>query len=365
MSSPEIPSFTHEKREFPLEFYITDHSAKHAHTGTPEQLRRVYGDIRKDGIESVRNDWDWDKIEPAANQFSEEHLERYGSSKQIMEEVGLHSPTIILSNPPAWAKELYKSNKEGFFQAYRQYAERVRERLVQLGGEKISKIQVLNELNNGIYTPIEVEDVGRMCDITREVFAEYNPDLKLMATVLASNTTKFVGTPIEQFLPKLKVIKDKFDIIAVDYYPGLWHFDMKDAPSLKPNELFKHAVKQLGLLKTVFEEIATWDKAYELGEVGIPTKLLWGGERGQRYFYDAFFRAFKHLMADLRNRNLALPTRVGFYESVDEPPQDLKGKILRNTPFPEFDLGVRTAEGKEKAVTPRLKEIIQYLRSPL
>ena len=36
-----------------------------------------------------------------------------------MEEVGLDAPTIILSNPPKWAVELYRKDKEKFFEEYR------------------------------------------------------------------------------------------------------------------------------------------------------------------------------------------------------------------------------------------------------
>jgi len=46
------------------------------------------------------------------------------------------------------------------------------------------------------------------------------------------------------------------------------------------------------------EEVAGWGVDYEIGETGLPSKLPWAGEKSQRYFYDAFFRAFKHLLVD-------------------------------------------------------------------
>ena len=42
-----------ESQKFDLEFYITDHSADNADTGNPEKLRELYGDVKKDGVESV------------------------------------------------------------------------------------------------------------------------------------------------------------------------------------------------------------------------------------------------------------------------------------------------------------------------
>lgn len=371
-----------QERGFDFKFYVTDHSADHKDTGSPEKLRELYGDIKRDGVESVRYDWRWNMIEPEAGDFSKEHLARYGKAKEIMEEVGLEEPTIILSNPPKWAIELYKTDKERFYDEYRKYVEEVRDTLLESGSDrKIETIQILNELNNKVYTPVEVEDLPRMCELTREVFKEYNPDIKLMATLLASNTTRLVGTPIEKYLPEFKKIKDNFDIIAVDYYPGLWHLKTEGAKSWRPKEIFKNMVTQLGLLKESFEEIATWNKEYELGEVGSPTNAPWGSEKGQRYFHDAFFRAYKHLMVDMRSRGLKLPSRVGFYESIDEPPRTRLGKFLRKaTPFPEHDMGVRGVTGKRKMVlqgSPHLSEeeraqqpsqlskVIRYMRAPM
>ncbi len=370
-----------KERGFDIEFYVTDHSPDNPDTGSPEKLRELYTDIKRDGVQSVRYDWHWRNVEPEAGKYSDEHLERYKAAKEIMQEVGLEAPTIILSNPPKWAVELYKTDKGKFYEEFRKYAEQVRNSLAQAGGEKISKIQILNELNNKVYTPVETADLPRMCEIAREVFREYNPDAKLMATLLASNTTKLVGTPIEQYLPEFKKVKDNFDIIAVDYYPGTWHLDIKNPKSWSPKEIFKNMVKQMGLLRSVFEEISAWGKEYELGEVGLPTKLPWGGEKSQRYFYDAFFRAYKQMMVDFRSRGKKLPSRVGFYQAIDEPPRSILSRVLRaTTPFPEHDFGVRKSSGRRKFVLQgsprlpkdertraqsRLSKIISYLRAPM
>jgi hypothetical protein len=109
-----------------------------------------------------------------------------------------------------------------------------------------------------------------------------------------------------------------------------------------------------------------------------------GGERKQRYFYDVFFRALKHLLNNLREKGVALPSQAGFYEAVDEPPDTITKKIVRKTtPFPEHDFGMRrTAKegisrklilkgnlhksaadsGEEKS---QLANIIRYMNVPM
>jgi hypothetical protein len=309
-------------------------------------------------------------------------LERYRQAKEIMAETGLKEPTIILSDIPEWAKDLYKKDKEKFFEEYAKYVAEVKRSLDASGGEKISTVQILNELNNSVYTPVKAEDLPRLCQITRDALRDYNPDIKLLGTLLASNTTWLVGTPIKRYLLEFKKVKDSFDSVAVDYYPGMWHLSPKNAESPLPSDLYKAMMKNTELLRTTFEEIATWGKDYELGEVGMRTNApLMGGEKAQRYFYDVFFRAFKKMLLDFESRGTKLPSRVGFYEAMDELPKTLVKKLARKlTPFPEHDMGMRGPSGERKAIlrgsphvpevegaaqTSQLRKIINYLRTPL
>jgi hypothetical protein len=412
-----------KKRGFDIDFYVTDHSADHEDTGSPEKLRELYGDIKKDGIESIRFDCHWDKLEPNEGEFNAALMARYIRATEIMREVGLKESTIILSNPPKWAKELYESDKEKFFQAYQEYVGRVKDGLASSGGETVTTIQVLNELNNSVYTPVAVEDLPRMCDITREVFQDYNPNLKLMASLLAANFPDRIkwatlgnvsfGTHITQYLRDFKKVKDSFDVIAVDYYPGIWHlapgnFDsmklgdmykalsknqpvskkMKDRYKAAEKDLYKAMIKNMDLLKSSFEEIAKWGKEYELGEVGMrtnPSALGTGvDEKGQRYFYDVFFREFKKMMLQLEEQGLPLPSRVGLYEAIDEPATTILQKIAGRLPAPftspENAMGMRTADGQRKMILrgapkakpeqrsqqpSQLKKIISYMRAPV
>lgn len=370
--------------EFNIDVFVTDHSPDNPDTGSPEKLRRLYKDVARDGVDRVRYDFHWGKLENQPGEFDSGLMERYEDAKRAQEESGLEEPIIILSNPPKWAVEIYKQGeKEEFFEFFKEYVEEVKEALKQAGGKKITTVQILNELNNKQYTLVAVADIPRLCQITREVFKDYNPNLKLMATVNANSLAKFVGSDAKEFLPELKKIKGSFDRIAIDNYPGTWHFpsnagldkdlDFSQWPPTKG--VFKQLVKQLDYLKEVLEEVATWDVDYDIGEVGLPSKLPWGGEKSQRYFYDAFFRELKHLLVDFRKRGLKLPSAVGLYEAIDEPPRNLMGKILDKTPYPEHRFGMRTGEGDRKMVLrgrqgkekgpSQLSKIIEYLRAPM
>ncbi|MDD4989034.1 MAG: hypothetical protein PHV42_01225 [Candidatus Pacebacteria bacterium] len=380
-------------KPFHLKFYVTDHSPDDSDAGNPEQLRNLYEDIKKDGITSVRYDWRWNKIAPKEKGFDQESLVRYAQAAEIMREVGLEAPTIVLSSIPQWALDLYKTDKEKFFEEYRNYAEQVKNQLAksrETTGETVSRIQVLNELNNTVYTPIEGEDIAKLCDMTREVFQEYNSDIKLVGTLFAGNLPQAIskatfnrvklGTEIEEYLETRKEVLEHFDVLAIDYYPGMWHIPLGEKA-----ENGKEIFKQLGLLQKVMEKVAEMGKEYEIGEVGIQTNIPLIGEKHnedrQRYFYDVFFRAFKKVLLDMQERGIQLPEKVGLYEAVDEEPKNITGKMLRNlTPFPEHDMGMRKGNltrkeilkgnrhvSKEKrAETPsQLSKIIHYMDSPV
>jgi hypothetical protein len=392
---PETSPKKETEKPFKFSFYVTDHSPDNTDTGDPTRLRELYSDVKKDGIESVRYDWRWKNIEPTQGQTNQEQVKRYSSAVSAMKEVGLKEPIVVLSSMPDWAKKLYAEDKSKFFDAYRQYLGSVKTGLQSVEGSKVSTFQVLNELNNPVFTPIEdPQDLARICQMTREVFQDYNPDLKIMVSVLANTMpegSRSMGFSenIRTFLPKLEQIKDAVDIIGIDYYPGAWQRPISEGNRftnavkrlvLPGKEAYKEMFSDMSLFKEVAEKVASWGKDYELGETGFPVKgAYWGNERRQRYFYDAFFRHFKHLMIDFQQRGIKLPDRLGLYQAINEAPRNLVGKIMRKTPFPEFNWGMKGDRGERRAILrgnlhtgeaytggeSRLSRIIHYMNAPM
>jgi len=395
----EVPPVEHKSEQtakktkpLDLKFFVTDHSADNADTGNPEKLKELYEDIKKDGITSVRYDWRWNNIEPQKGECNDELLDRYGQAVEIMHEAGLESPTVIFSSIPDWALKLYKEDKEVFFDAYRNYVKEVASglsRIREKTGEDITRFQILNELNNLVYTPIDSHDLPQLCAITREELREYNPDIKLVASIFAGNLPKVIervtlgkvkmGIYIEEYLRDYKDALGDFDVYSIDYYPGMWHI-----PATEARENKKEIFKQLGLLQSTMTEIASWNKEYELDEVGMQTNIPLMSDAHnqdrQRYFYDVFFRTFKQMLLDIQRKVISLQTRVGLYEAIDEPPKNVTGKILRKiTPFPEHDMCLRKGDMSRKEILQgnrhipaeedrgqsQLHKIIEYMNSPV
>ncbi len=397
---PEVRKGDTEKlmeKGFDIHVYITDHSADARFNRSPQMIMDVYTTLKEAGVQSIRSDWRWNTLQPEQGRLDTDQLERYFRAKQISDQAGLDAPTVILSSPPKWASDLYKSGKKSEFESsFRTYAQTVKAALDEAGGERVTKIQIMNEVNTNIFSPVATEDLPRLCEITRDVFGQ---DAKLMATFIASNLTSlfnaakvFSGTPIMEYLDKHEeTLRNNFDIIAVDYYPGVWHWPIEDATGKKAYKslpvlwreeerrtLFKSVVKDMTLLSKVFEKLEGWENTeYELGEVGMPTRKIFDREnpqRAQRYFFDTFFRSFKHLIVDFRSRNKRLPARMGLYAGTDEEalqPQErywgvltetgeeklvLKGHLYSSQIFPQEEM---------RQPQSQLNRLIKYLRAPM
>ncbi len=373
-----------------VEIYVTDHNLRYPDAVSVEDEYELYKEMKDHGISSIRFDWDWKDVAPQPGVTDKNFLDRYIGAIKAMEEAGLEPPTLVLSNPPEWAAKLYRNDKEKFFKAYEEYVRSVGETLGQ-ANVKIKAAQIFNEINHSLLSKyVDIKDIPKITGIVRNELSRTQPDLKISTSLIVSNVNdriaKTVGLPkVSDFIARYKLmLKENFDRVSVDFYPGFWHNPLKG----------KKAFKQLNPLKKVFEQLAALGMEYEVGETGFPTDILGSTERGQRYFYDSFFRAFRQLLIDLKSRNIALPKRIGLYETQDEENISFGGKtekllkmnaikkLSRKLPNPEYHMGLKDKEGKPKSILQgslhpkesktdkeqemsRLKRIINYINRPV
>lgn len=346
-----------------LEVFITHHSNDFK-DDTPERLKATFKNLSEMGVNSQRFDIRWNRVKPSREEVNNEYLAKSGDIAKTAKEEGLSS-IIVLSSPPKWAMELYKTDKKAFFEEYRNYVSGVNEALGAFGVKPLT-IQIFNELNNTVYTPKEIlGDLPQFCAIAREVFGS---DVKLTGTMIVGNLTdKLTRTGLQTGVMKFlsengEILRNSFDVISVDYYPGLYHLPLKDAGG-KIKKLFG----QTGYLEEVLKKISGWGKEIEIGEVGFPTlkgidgiKRV-GNDRRQRYAFDVFARAVRPLIERCGIK------RIGFYQAFDETPTELgvlNFGLWKKDGSPK-SVVQNSQVGKDKKirkVIPQLGNIIRYLR---
>jgi hypothetical protein len=350
---------SHEKPEtLGIEFFVTDHSLRHPDQVMDEELYGQFGEMKRNGIDSIRFDWDWNEIMPEPETINEEIIGRYVNAINVMKEVGLKPPTLVLSSPPGWVMEMYKNDKEKFFENYEKYISSLSQ-TVKENDLELDSVQVFNEINNAIlFKYVAVEDLPRITDIIKSSLREVRPNIKISTSLIVGNINDYLSKkiegnkPIDEFLKEYEpLLKKCFDKFSIDYYPGVWHQPLK-------NPLSTENFKQLEALKKVIEIISGWQKECEIGEVGFPTSMPFTEER-QRYFYDSFFRAFRQMLVDFKSRNISMPARVGIYEVRDEANKNFGGvadKIMNpiskiaSKPNPEHNFGLKNKFGERKSI---------------
>ncbi len=404
----------HEQQPpYEIDFFITDHNLRSKKPVSVEEQRKMYAEMKGHGLSSIRFDWDWKEVIPHEGERKDDVLERYAGAIRMMQEVGMKPPTLVLSNPPEWAAKLYRKDKEAFFQSYADYIATVVETL-RATDLRVEQAQLFNEINHSVlFKYVDIEDLPRLAGIARYALCQVQPDIQLSTSLIVSSfndalAKKFNEPTMDEFFAKHRSMLQKtFDRLSLDYYPGTWHFPMKkaeasgDAFPIQVSESWLKEVrnrlnrtfKNMDELKRACEVVAGWGKEYEIGEVGFSTNEPYSDEKRQRFFYDMFFRGFRQMLIDLRSRGVALPKRVGVYETQDEENisfggliekflQTGVGKFLsRLTPNPEHDFGLKKSDGqpkkilqgrldrrgksKEDSKLSQLRRLIQHVKRPL
>ena len=349
------------------EFYVTDHSAD-LDCRPRIALDELYGLIKAAGFSSVRTDFRWDHLEKTKDSHDKVQAAYYGKALRAMVSAGLKPPTVVLSSVPAFCRD---GNVRHFMDRYPLYLQKILGVLESVPEMKVATIQVLNEINSKMFFQPSPEHLDELCSWTRAILGGYNPKIKLMATVFAGNllskTGGLFGAGALEYLEKNEaVLRSNFEVIGVDYYPGLLH------------RIFRRESRfsDMEMLEKVFALLSGWRNVnYELGETGFPTNWpFWKSklrrERKQRTFFVRFFEALEMMLVRFKSKGLRLPSRIGIYEAVDEDPKGSWGRFLRKyTPYNEHDMGLMMSDGGKKRFMangydlPRIMRIIKKVYS--
>lgn len=70
-----------------INFFITDHSLWHPDQVMEEELFGQYGEMKRNGIDSIRFDCDWKDVMPAPETINHKIIGRYVNAIKTMKEV--------------------------------------------------------------------------------------------------------------------------------------------------------------------------------------------------------------------------------------------------------------------------------------
>jgi hypothetical protein len=371
--SPELEEDTR------IKFSATDHSLRHPESVSKETTREIYAEMKKEGIDSIRFDWDWEEIFSEDGKVNQQILDKYIEAMRAMKEEGLEPPTIVMSSPPKWATDLLKEgHTEEYLQAYKQYVDAVAE-TIRTSGLEVKQAQLFNEINHpAVYNFFGgLENFPTIAKIVRDSFTEKGLGIEISTSIIVANsaeaTAALMRKPgLDEFLREFEKFKDCVDVISLDYYPGMWHLPIQgvhEDGDAFPIPKSRNPIKELGnkinrtfkntdLLKHACEVMSDWGKDYELGESGFPTNEPYSNGRRQRLQYDMYFRALGQMFEDFKARGVSLPRGIGIYETQDEDNRLgadidknplmkwLKGRKI----FPESHFGLRTKDGEKKEI---------------
>gem|GEM_PF-5913957 len=347
--------------------FITHHVPDMDHVSVA-QFERIAPEIKKLGFSKHRFDVRWKTASPKPNEVNDTYLGKSALLAQAAQRHGLE-PIVILSTPPKWAYQ--NKSPEEIRRAYTDHAKNVKRHFDRLD-VPIKTVQLLNELNNPMYTPGKLlKEIPSLADATREVFGA---DVDVTATIVLAkpwaNAARFLTKHQDTFL--------KLNSIGLDFYPGSYQYNKKmlhpkSGITIAHQTLEAIATKGtrnvrgdfLALLTDQITDIHEFKKvvhqtralfpdlAIDVGEFGFPTldpiqKKNPKHEKLQSFAVEKIAQAMLPVVNDNNIRN------IGFYELFDDKE------------FGVLNWGLLNDKGDAKHIATRLPDIIQSLsQNPL
>lgn len=321
------PSVPHTERALYIAHHLPD-----METVSVGKFESIAKDIKELGFSKHRFDIRWKTAAPTAHEINDAYLGRAALLAQAGQRKGL-DPIVILSTPPKWAYA--GKSPEAIREAYVDYATHIKRHFDRVG-IPIKAVQILNELNNPIYTPKKLlKEMPSLISATKEVFGDTTD---ITSTVVLSKP----WMNAEKFLTKHQRELSSLSGIGLDFYPGSYQYNRnvitpkggvtiahqmletiathgtrdarKDFLSLLTDQVtdMSHMKRLLATTKSLFP-----NTAIDIGEFGFPTldplqKRNPNHEALQSYAVKKMAGALSPVIEEYDVRN------IGFYELFDD-----------------------------------------------
>jgi len=317
------------------------------------------------GFSQHRFDIRWKTWKPDRKSHNNDYIKRSVDLAKAAHSQGLE-PLVILSTPPRWAYR--KASSKKLQQAFREYAQAVKHHF-DAEGVPIQAIQVLNELNNPVYTPPRfVKELPALIDNVKDIFG---PQTDVSATMVIAKP----WTKIESFMERHRTKLSRLTSIGLDFYPGTYQLN-KTMLRPRSGKIVSHQILEavaskgmknvrrdfLSLLNEQLSDIHEFSSAIQkvralfptmnidLGEFGFPTlhPIQKRNPRHQILQRRAIQKISEAMLPVLNEHNVR---KIGFYELFDDKE------------FGVLNWGIINDRGDAKHIAYHLPNIISRLRS--
>ena len=288
------------------------------------------------GARGVRSDIFWDEIRPSRNTtWDASKVDFY---TQYFREAGqvLGGSIVILSGPPAWAKQLFQTNRTDFFAEWSAYLQKAIE---IVGDSPVLAWQLWNEMNHvpSAWINTDQEAVCKIFNMAGEAVAK-----RSIKNLRGSHAPRFVNVmaddpnlptvglqgwrnALNRWLNTTHCAGSVIDGIGLDHYPGTWTLSRSLTDWSPLRELLdrvrvdKGAPGWQGKLPAVMETgFSTWN-------------TVLAPESRQTAFCD---QSLDTILAMLRSHHSQIhadaspsPIIVNFYQLIDEDTTSARGGI--------------------------------------
>lgn len=329
------------------------------------QFEHIAKELKDMGFSKHRFDIRWKSVMPTSKRIEESYLGKSALLAQAAHKQGLE-PIVILSTPPEWAYK--RKSPDQIRQAFRVYAKSVKRHFDRLH-IPITSIQILNELNNPVYTPKKL--LTSFPDLIHETKDIFGQETDISATVVLSKPWTNAARFLEKHHDQLKDVTS----IGLDFYPGSYQYNKhilspKNSATIARQSLEaiaskgKNPVRRdfLALLKEQLTDISEFSRVLtqtkslfpnahiDIGEFGFPTldpiqKRNPDHEKLQSYAVEKIATAITPVINEHKVRN------IGFYELFDDKELGI------------LNWGIINDKGEAKQILNRLPSIITKLRN--